>query len=75
MKKKATVRKAPRDERDIWDRHDVAAHFCCSLPHLLKLVRDQGLPHMRLGTLVRFRRLDVIAWQETQVKSLGKGAA
>lgn len=68
-------RTLPREERDIWDRNDVADHFHCSLPHVLKLVRDQALPHMTLGTLVRFRRVDVLEWEQTQVKTAKKGAA
>jgi excisionase family DNA binding protein len=67
--------KPAREERDIWDRNDVAEHFRCSLPHVLKLVRAQGLPMLQLGNLVRFRRSDVLAWEQAQVKTSSKGAA
>lgn len=68
--------KPDRHSRDIWDRNDVAEHFDCSLPHVLKLVRDQAMPHMQLGKLIRFRREDVLAWQAEQVaKSTKQGAA
>jgi excisionase family DNA binding protein len=70
-----TKTKAPRDKRDIWDRHDVAEHFGCSLPHVVKLVRDQELPCIHLGKLIRFRREDVIAWQTEQVKTMQKKGA
>lgn len=63
-----------RGRRDIWNSQDVADHFGCSLPHVAKIVRDQGLPCLHLGKLVRFRREDVLAWQNEQVKS-NKGAA
>jgi excisionase family DNA binding protein len=64
-----------RHERDIWTREDVAAHYGCSLPHVHKLIADQGLPHMHLGALLRFRREDVLAWQTAQVKTNSKKGA
>lgn len=67
--------KQTREKRDIWDSKDVAEHFGCSLPHVTKLIRDQALPCLYLGKLVRFRREDVIAWQNDQVKTQKKGAA
>jgi len=62
----------PRAERDVWDTSDVADHFGCSLPHVHKLAREDGLPHLRLGRLWRFRRVDVLAWQDEQVMTQGR---
>lgn len=64
--------KHERYSRDVWDTTDVASHFGCSAPHVHKLAREDGLPHMRLGRLWRFRRVDVLAWETSRVK---KGAA
>lgn len=57
-----------RDKRHIWDRKDVAAHIGCSLPHVLKCVRELGLPHLWLGKLLRFRREDVLRWITEQIE-------
>jgi excisionase family DNA binding protein len=73
--RKSKAKRSPRLERDVWDRNDVADHFGCSLPHVLKLVRDQELPCLHLGKLIRFRREDVLAWQTRQVTVQKKGAA
>jgi excisionase family DNA binding protein len=73
--RKSKSKKSPRLEREVWDRNDVADHFGCSLPHVLKLVRDQSLPCLHLGKLIRFRREDVFTWQTAQVKTQRKGAA
>lgn len=74
--------KQHRDKRDIWDRKDVAAHVGCSLPHVLKCVREYGLPHLWLGKLLRFRREDVLRWvgerialAKTEAEEAKKGAA
>lgn len=62
------ARKAKPDRytRDVWDRNDVASHFGCSLPHVLKLMHAQGLPYSKLGTLIRFRKEDVLTWHAAQ---------
>ena len=60
--------KRERDERDIWDSKDVADYLGCSEPHVTKMANTQGLPHMRLGRLWRFRRADVLAWELEQVQ-------
>ena len=74
-KAKSKAKRLPRIERDVWDRQDVADHFGCSLPHVLKLVREQALPCLHLGKLIRFRREDVLSWQTQQVKTQKRGAA
>lgn len=73
--RKTKPKRPPRIDRDVWDRQDVADHFGCSLPHVLKLVREQALPSLHLGKLIRFRREDILAWQTQQVKTQKKGAA
>lgn len=65
--------KPSRHTRDVWDRHDVAAHFDCSLPHVLKLMNSQGLPFSKLGSLIRFRKEDVLAWHEQQTNTAKAG--
>lgn len=60
--------KHERYSRDVWDIDDVAAHFVCSRPHVVKLAQKEGLPHMRLGRLWRFLQVDVHEWQATQIK-------
>ena len=65
----------PRAEREIWSVKDVCEHFDCSRPHVYKLMDSQGLPHMHLGALLRFRRDDVITWQNAQVTQVKKKGA
>lgn len=66
--------KHERYSRDVWDANDVAAHFGCSRPHVVKLAEKNGLPYMRLGRLWRFLQLDVHEWEAEQKKTR-KGAA
>lgn len=41
-----------------------------------KLVRDQGLPHLRVGTRLRFRREQIEGWiEEQERKSLARQKA
>jgi len=60
-------------DREIWDRKDVAQLLGCSTQHVINLANDQGLPHMRLGKLWRFRREDVLAWVAAQNKVATNG--
>ena len=69
----AAAEQHERYARAVWDTKDVAGHFGCSRPHVVKLAEECGLPHMRLGRLWRFLQADVLAWQLDQVKK--KGAA
>lgn len=52
---------------------EVAALFRVSLPTVRKVVREQGLPGMKLGTQWRFRREDVDAWIKKQTEAAGNG--
>jgi len=45
---------------EIMTLKETAAYFRCSERHIQNLLL-QGLPHFRLGSLVRFRREDVLA--------------
>ena len=41
---------------------EVADYLQCSLSTVRRMVGRGGIPHFRLGKLVRFRRTDVDAW-------------
>lgn len=45
----------------LWTIEDVARYARCSLRHVTKL-RELGLPHRKLGNLVRFNPKVVKAW-------------
>ncbi len=45
----------------LWTVEDVARYARCSLRHVSKL-RELGLPHRKLGNLVRFSPKTVKAW-------------
>jgi excisionase family DNA binding protein len=45
----------------LWTIEDVARYARCSLRHVSKL-RELGLPHRKLGNLVRFNPKTVKAW-------------
>lgn len=45
----------------LWTIEDVARYARCSLRHVTKL-RELGLPHRKLGNLVRFSPKTVKAW-------------
>ena len=46
---------------EIMTLRETAAYFRCSERHIQNLI-VRGLPHFRLGALVRFRREDVLAF-------------
>lgn len=52
---------------------EVAALLRVSLPTVRKVVREQGLPAMKLGAQWRFRREDVDAWIKKQTEAAGNG--
>jgi excisionase family DNA binding protein len=45
---------------------DLAACWGVRTKHVYALARDGGLPHVRLGRYVRFRRAAVAAWLDEQ---------
>ncbi len=69
--------KVPRADRETWGIKDVCEQIDCSRPHVYKLMAKQCLPHMWFGSLLRFRRDDVMAWITAQVQTAPKkkGAA
>lgn len=62
-------------ERDVWETADCERHFGVSAPTVAKFALEGGMPHMRLGRLWRFKRVDVLAWQTEQQEKAKKGAA
>ena len=54
----------PQDSPEtLWTIEDVARYARCSLRHVTTL-RQQGLPHRKLGHLVRFNSEAVKRWLE-----------
>lgn len=51
---------------------EVAALLRVSKPTVVKAVKEQGLPAVRLGRVLRFARTDVESWLEKQ-KEAGHG--
>ena len=41
---------------------EVAQYLNCSISTVRRLVMNSGIPHFRLGKLIRFRRRDIDAW-------------
>jgi len=54
---------------EILTLQQLAKRLSCSEPHVRKLAKTQGLPHIRLGKLWRFRLVDVKQWEEEQAKN------
>lgn len=46
---------------DLWDSSRLASYLGCSKRHLFNL-RKRGLPSYRLGDIIRFDVIQVIAW-------------
>lgn len=57
------------DLPDIWSLDEAAAHFRCSTKTVQKMARDQALPYFMMGRLWRFRRSDILAWEQAQMKN------
>lgn len=57
--------------REIWDREDVAHYMGISRPTVDALVAREGIPSIRSGRLVRFRRLAIMEFVE---KGAGSGS-
>ena len=53
--------KTPTEEERLWNLRDVARYLGCTPRHVQNLV-SCGLPHIRLGRLVRFDREEVAAY-------------
>jgi hypothetical protein len=51
----------PEDTGALWDTRDVASFIGCSERQVARL-RDEGLPCVRVGCLVRFVPARVMAW-------------
>ena len=43
----------PSEEQRLWTLSDVAQYLCCTPRHVQNLVTS-GLPHIKLGRLIRF---------------------
>ena len=41
---------------------DLAAHFKVKKRKIYQLVRDEGLPHVRMGRALRFDPAEVVRW-------------
>ena len=54
---------------EIWSLEDAAKHFRCSTKTVQKMTREHKLPFFMLGKLWRFRRDDVLIWQQAQVRN------
>lgn len=54
---------------DMWSLDDAAAHFKCSTKHVQKMAREQALPYFMMGRLWRFRRVEVLAWEQARVQN------
>jgi len=52
-----------QEAETLWTIGDVARYARCSLRHVSTL-RNQGLPHRKLGHMVRFNPKAVKAWLE-----------
>ena len=53
--------KTPTEEERLWNLRDVARYLGCTPRHVQNLV-SCGLPHIRLGRLVRFDPEEVAAY-------------
>lgn len=60
-----------REESAILSLDDVAEHFKCSTKSVQKMTREKALPFFMVGRLWRFRRADVLVWEEAQMQNLG----
>ena len=47
---------------------ETAEYLRCSKPTVYRLIRDQGLPVVRLGADMRIRQEDLDAWLESRVE-------
>lgn len=61
--------KRTQAESDIWTLDETAAHFKCSAPTVKKMTREKSLPYFMMGRLWRFRRVEVLAWEQTQMQN------
>jgi excisionase family DNA binding protein len=52
---------------EIMTLKEVAAYFRCSERHMQNLI-GRGLPHFRLGSLIRFRKEDVMQFLASNQK-------
>ena len=46
----------------LFDVEGVAAYMATSTRHVRRLVQDRRIPFLKVGGLLRFRRVDVDAW-------------
>lgn len=56
------------EQSEIWSLDDAAAHFKCSTKTVQKMAREQALPYFMMGRLWRFRRIEILAWEQAQVQ-------
>lgn len=49
---------------------DVAALLGVSKATISKMMKDRGMPHLKIGKLVRFNTVDVLAWSEKFSRAL-----
>ena len=59
---------APDESAPVWSLEMCAKHFGCSTKTVQEATRVNGLPYFMLGRLWRFRRADVLAWEEKQIQ-------
>ncbi len=57
------------DLPSIWSLDDCAEHFKCSTKTVQKMAREEKLPYFMMGRLWRFRSVDVLAWEQTQMQN------
>jgi len=58
-----------KQDSAIWSLDDTAEHFKCSTKTVQKMTREAKLPFFMLGRLWRFRRADVLAWEQAQMQN------
>lgn len=46
----------------LWKAKDVSDFLVCSEANIYRLKDEDGLPFLRIGRLIRFKRLEVIDW-------------
>jgi len=63
---------ATGDRDELWSSDDVARFLGCSTRHIFNL-RKRGLPHYRIGDMIRFVPCRVIDWLENCDAPIGGG--
>ncbi len=50
-------------DAEVWTAADVAAYLRCTARHVVNLARRGEIPGKQFGTIWRFKRQDIIAFQ------------